>query len=149
MAQVTLNAAFKGFSNRIGRMVFYTCDGRTYVRSHATPRDPKTPRQREMRAAFAKAVASWQALPEGEKAAWKGRRLRNSVKGYNAYISAFMTHRWDIAGVKGPRQYRETAALPPLPGRTKEHPSSVLPRCAVVASPYQQANSLYTDSLRL
>ena len=149
MAQVTLNAAFKGFSKRIGRMVFYTRDGRTFVRSHATPRDPKTPRQRELRAAFAKAVASWQALPEGEKAAWERRRLRSRVKGYNAYISVYMAHRWDIAGVKGPRPYRETAAPSPLHGRTKEHPSFILPRCAVVASSYQQAYSLYADNLRL
>jgi hypothetical protein len=149
MAHVTLNAAFKGFSKRIGRMVFYTCDGRTYVRSHVTPRDPKTPRQRELRAAFAKAVASWQALQEGEKAAWKGRRHRVRVKGYNAYLSAFMTHRWDIKGVGDPRPYRETAAPAPFQGRTKEHPSFILPRCAVVASPYQQANSLYADNLRL
>lgn len=149
MARVTLNAAFKGFSNRIGRMVFYTCDGRTYVRSHATPRDPKTPRQRELRAAFAKAVASWQAMPEGGKAAWKRRRHRGRVKGYNAYISAFMTHRWDIAAVKGPWPYRESAAPSPFQDRTKEHPSFILPRCAVVPSSFQTANSMYADSLRL
>ena len=71
MAKVHLNAIIKGITGRIGALVFYEWDGDTFVRPQGRQRDPKTPLQLALRDAFSRAVHTWQALAETEKAHWK------------------------------------------------------------------------------
>ncbi len=102
MAKVRLNIAFKGIASRIGSLVFYEWEGDTFVRPQVHQRDPKTPRQLDLRDAFGRAVRAWQALPEAEKAHWNRRADKRRTTGYHAYLSAYMRNRWDRAEATRP-----------------------------------------------
>jgi hypothetical protein len=109
MAKVRLNVAFKGITGRIGHLVFYEWDGDTFVRPRGHQRDPKTPLQLALRDAFSRAVHTWQALAETEKAHWNRRARKRRTTGYHAYLSAYMRNRWDRAEAARPHTVAITA----------------------------------------
>jgi hypothetical protein len=84
----TLDDGVGSFHNNVDGIVYYVSYGRRLGRLWVCPRDPKTPAQRERRAAFAGAVAAWRALSEPDKAAWRAHGRRCERSGYNAFLAA-------------------------------------------------------------
>ena len=110
MAPVTLNAAFRTLSGRVGDAVFYTRYGRQYVRPYVKPSNPDTPAQRVRRSSFRNAVHAWQALGEEERLLWKNIGRKRHLSGYNAFISHAMSGEQDALQASAPHMVTDDSA---------------------------------------
>jgi hypothetical protein len=90
MATAELNPAFMNFKGNIGRLIYYSRMGKTCVRSHVIPRNPRTEAQQKNRDLFAEAVNSWKLLTAEEKNLWKLKAAMKKRTGYNFFISSFI-----------------------------------------------------------
>jgi len=90
MAEVQLNQIFEGINSRIGDMVFYRMNGKTFVRRRPVLNNPRTPAQQTCRAVFRDAVMAWRCLDGTEREYWNNRAKSENRTGYNAFISSFM-----------------------------------------------------------
>ena len=90
MAEVQLNKIFENISSRIGGMVFYRMNGKTFMRRRPVINNPRTPAQQKSRAAFRDAVLAWHCLDEQERQYWNNRAQSENRTGYNAFISSYM-----------------------------------------------------------
>lgn len=112
MARVELAASFKSIHGSKGGMVFYSYNGRHYIRSRVTPRNPNTEAQVFVRRRFGDAVRAWQALGDEQKRRYNRRARMRSGKGYNLFISEYVKERMPssrivnakglLSAVKGP-----------------------------------------------
>lgn len=57
------------------------------LRRYVIPTDPRTPAQIARRAAFANAVAAWQATTPENRALWRIQGKARNLSGFNAYLS--------------------------------------------------------------
>jgi len=92
MAIVTLHPNYDSLSGRIGSLVFYSYNNKTYCRSHVIGLNPRSAKQQLNRNIFAQAVKSWQKLSTFEKNGWNRRSQGISASGYNYYLSRFMKY---------------------------------------------------------
>lgn len=90
MAEVLLNPMFASLSGRVGDIVFYCHDGRTYFRAYVTPRNPDTPAQRSNRRLFAEAMNAWRHLSAFDQDSFRRRAGRLGMTGHNLFISRYM-----------------------------------------------------------
>ena len=77
-----------------GSGIFRRNGNRTILNAWYIPTNPQTSLQQSGRSAFRLAVASWQALSDGDKQKWKyyqdHRKRRPVMDGYNLFISKFL-----------------------------------------------------------
>jgi len=90
MAKAELNPTFMNFKGNIGRLIYYNRMGKTCVRSHVIPRNPRTEAQQKNRDLFAEAVNRWKLLTAEEKNLWNVKAARKQRTGYNFFISSFI-----------------------------------------------------------
>ncbi|HOW82751.1 MAG TPA: hypothetical protein PK573_09335, partial [Spirochaetota bacterium] len=96
MAEIILNPIFASLKGRIGGLVIYGHDGRTFMRAYVKPRNPDTPAQRKNRDLFRAAMKEWQCLPSYDRASYNRRAARLGMTGHNLFISRYMlSHRAD------------------------------------------------------
>ena len=93
MARVELASSFKSIRGSKGAMVFYSYNGRHYIRSRVTPRNPNTEAQVFVRRTFGDAVRAWQELGDEQKRRFNRRARMRSGKGYNLFISEYVKER--------------------------------------------------------
>ena len=93
MAEVFLNPAFTALSGRIGGIVFYGYNDKTYLRSYVVPRNPDTPAQRANRDLFRDAMKAWQGLSLFDRESFNRRARRLGMTGHNLFISIYMASR--------------------------------------------------------
>jgi hypothetical protein len=73
-----------------GGFILSSRKGKPYLKRYASPRNPKTPRQRSARLAFARAVHAWQAADPTIKARWNEAARNTRATGYNLFIQEFL-----------------------------------------------------------
>ncbi|HOO73176.1 MAG TPA: HMG-box domain-containing protein [Spirochaetota bacterium] len=93
MATVTLNPVLTSISGTTGRLVFYTRNDKTIVRTWVRPANPNTPAQKANRERFRQAMSSWKALSDDEKKAYNLMAKKQGMAGHNLYISRWMKDR--------------------------------------------------------
>ncbi len=86
---VTANPVINEISGKLGSMVFYSRNGKTFVRRWVIPKDPKTPLQKAARKNFANLVKTWQRMNAEMKQSWKHYPGRRGTP-YNAFMSENM-----------------------------------------------------------
>lgn len=86
MAKIELNPVFSGFSKKMGNLVFFERNGVLVVREHVVPRDPKTPAQRAVRAAFRTLIACWKGLDAERRGSWNAHARKGRMTGYNLFL---------------------------------------------------------------
>ena len=126
MAYTRPTATLREFRGNIDGLVFYTWQGDTFVRPYKEQRDPKTPRQLDLRGAFARAVRAWRKLTPDEKARWNRQARKKRTTGYHVFLSAYIRNRWDRAASQRPDlvatpgvEYRDNRGAVPM-----HHPDS-------------------------
>ncbi len=70
MAKVKLSAFSTALSGKLGNLSFSNTKEGTIMRERVTPRNPSTPAQVAVRAAFTKATKQWATLTTGQLSAW-------------------------------------------------------------------------------
>jgi len=95
MATAQLNPVINSVSGSVGALVFYERRGKTIMRAHIIPPNPKTPAQQKNRSRFRDAMLSWQGLSAHEKASCNATALKLGMTGHNLYISRFMKKKGD------------------------------------------------------
>jgi len=86
MAKTTLNPVFESFSKKIGNLVFYTRDGKPYVRKNAAPTDRKSEKQIAVRNTFRCVVDIWKGAGGVVREAWKQDAKKLKKSGYIAFM---------------------------------------------------------------
>lgn len=86
MGKVRTNAAIKGFSNNIDGFVYYERDGRAMVRPYRKPSDPKTVKQRRVRAAFLAISETWKQVDGILRESWRLEGRKTKISGFNAFL---------------------------------------------------------------
>ncbi len=71
-------------------IVYSQWKGRSYVRRHAIPFNPKTPAQVNVRAAMTLLVAQWKTEIPAYQEEWNTYGKTLNISGFNAYVSRGM-----------------------------------------------------------
>jgi len=87
MANVKLNPVFEGFSNKVGELVFYNRNGKTYARRKGERTDPASPEQLEVRSTFTELTTDWGSVNGPMHRGWDKWAEKKGKRGHNAYIS--------------------------------------------------------------
>ena len=95
MATAQLNPVLTSISGSVGALVFYKRYGRTIMRAHIIPPNPKTPAQQKNRSRFREAMLSLQGLSADEKIAYNAAARKPGITGHNLYISRYMKKNGD------------------------------------------------------
>ena len=90
MATATLNPVLESISGTVGGIVLYKRCGRTIMRAHIIPPNPRTPAQQANRSRFRDAMLSWRQLPDEEKDSFNRAARRLGMTGHNLFISRYM-----------------------------------------------------------
>jgi hypothetical protein len=88
MANVQLNPVFTGFSRKIDNLVFYTKNGKTFVRRKPIFTKPMTENQIGVRNAFKTLADIWRGMNGIFRTAWEISSENSGLSGYNAFIGA-------------------------------------------------------------
>jgi len=83
-----------------GAIVYSTWKGRSYVRSHAVPANPRTAGQLSVRAMMQFLTQFWASLSAVQQATWETRAAVTNISPFNAYIQYNML-RWGTDQVPG------------------------------------------------
>ncbi len=126
MAEAFLNPAFTAMNGRVGGIVFFSYNERTFFRSYVRPRNPDTPAQRANRGLFRDAMKAWGALSSFDRAAFSRRARRLGMAGHNLFIARYMaSHRGGEAGgdsLRNPRRrigaFTKASLSSHIPGRS-------------------------------
>ena len=88
MAEIHLNPVIEGISSQVGELVFFTRQGKTFIRRKVIPANPNTLEQQKSRNAFREVARRWQELSDENKTAWKDLVRGGRYSGYNAFMKA-------------------------------------------------------------
>lgn len=141
MAEVFLNPAFTALNGRIGGVVFYGYNDKTFFRSYVAPRNPDTPAQRANRKLFRDAMKSWQGLSSFDRSSYNRRARRLGMTGHNLFISRYMASRRRSSDAEScpeyPRRAVPAATVSSLPvhGRSLSVSGSMSGRITGIAGP--------------
>lgn len=86
MSQVTLNPVFEGFSRKLGNIVFYKKNGKTFSRRCPVQSGKISVKQSEVRNAFTGTVAVWKNLSAMLKDSWNAYAKKSKKTGYMVFI---------------------------------------------------------------
>ena len=139
MAKVYLSPFIVSLKGHLGDNVFYLWRNIQCARTYVVPANPDTKAQRSVRATFASAVKSWQAMSADEKYKYNRKARTLNMSGYNLYISEFVTVR--LSSVAGPGDKQGFAYLPGIQSRI--HPVSDTSMNAILI---KTANTLVQNS---
>lgn len=78
-----------------GAVVYSTWKGRSYVRRHAVPANPKSAGQQSVRAMLRFLSQYWESLSTVQQAVWEARAAVTNISPFNAFIAYNMT-RWGL-----------------------------------------------------
>lgn len=87
MADVKINPVFEGFSKKIGDLVFFQVDGKTFVKRKGNPGNPKSMKQMNVRNSLSELVSDWASLPGIMHQGWKELGKKKKMKGNNLFVS--------------------------------------------------------------
>jgi hypothetical protein len=109
-------------SGTIGKaFTFSRWKGRSYVRRHAIPSNPKTVGQMSTRAVFKYLTQVWASLDAAVVAYWETLATADNVTGLNAMVRACMSD-WALYGTfsidPSGAAYTDSAAVPDTPTQT-------------------------------
>lgn len=77
------------FSGALGKdMIAASWHGHDYLRAYRAPRDDPSPRQKENRATYGKAVGAWNSLCDRQQELY--RRLAEGMSGYNLFVQRYV-----------------------------------------------------------
>ena len=86
MSKVEMNPVFEGFRRKMGDLVFFKLNGRTYAKRHATPINPNTPAQQSVRRSFTYVAELWKGSQGVIRKSWDRAAKSRKIRGYNAFL---------------------------------------------------------------
>ena len=86
MANVELNPVFEGFSKKVGHLVFYKRNGKTFSRKSPAPRKSDSEKQVQVRKSFLTATAAWRQVKGVIQMSWKSAAQKKGQSGYNTFM---------------------------------------------------------------
>jgi len=88
MADVKMNPIFEGLSRKVGDLVFFQKNGKTFLKPKGSRRDKNTEAQQEVRNAFSQLVGAWKDLNGIVNQSWLNYAKDKDGTGYNEFIGA-------------------------------------------------------------
>ncbi len=87
MAKIKLKSYIKSIHGRVDDVIYYTVNGRQYMRKFTYPRNPRTVKQQQNRNSFGAASKQWSELTPAQKHRFNSLAGGRPLSGYNLFVS--------------------------------------------------------------
>lgn len=87
MSTVEMNPVFESFRRKMGDLVFFKLNGRTYAKRRTTPANPNTPAQQSVRRSFTYVAELWKGSQGVTRKSWERFAKSRKIRGYNAFLA--------------------------------------------------------------
>jgi hypothetical protein len=87
MSKVEMNPVFEGFRRKMGDLVFFKLNGKTYAKRRSTPANPNTPAQQSVRRSFTYVAELWKGSRGVMRNSWERAAKSRKISAYNAFLA--------------------------------------------------------------